>query len=321
MSQSPPAAGHRGHRSRTHAFVGAQGERLRCRHRARRTAADRAPRAGGLRPARRRPGQLRCRHHGPPRPRARGCAPQGCAALRDHRRRIRSRAARTVRTRRDPTPFSAPTRCASCSPASRRTCASAANSIAPAPRRGRAANWCRSSRKSPRRSIPPRSTRSWCGASRRACGSRAARSCSRHRAIARAPWSRRTRTRTCATCASTLDKYPEITRALETGETVMVSDVDADPLYQDVLMTWGTQQTGARRTKSVIALPFALSGAAHRRLLPAHHRRRSAAQSPRSRLRRAGDRGRGDRAREGLRPGAWHRAAAGSCANLPTPIR
>ncbi len=29
-----------------------------------------------------------------------------------------------------------------------------------------------------------------------------------------------------------LEKYPEITRALTTGETVMVSDVDADPLYQ-----------------------------------------------------------------------------------------
>ena len=55
-----------------------------------------------------------------------------------------------------------------------------------------------------------------------------------------------------------LTKYPEITRALESGETVMVPDVDADPLYQDVLMTWGTQQTGMRRTKSVIALPFSL---------------------------------------------------------------
>ena len=55
-----------------------------------------------------------------------------------------------------------------------------------------------------------------------------------------------------------LTKYPEITRALQSGETVMVADVDADPLYQDVLMTWGTQQTGARRTKSVIALPFSL---------------------------------------------------------------
>lgn len=55
-----------------------------------------------------------------------------------------------------------------------------------------------------------------------------------------------------------LAKYPEITRALETGETVMVPDVDADPLYQDVLMTWGAQQTGTRRTKSVISLPFSL---------------------------------------------------------------
>ncbi len=56
-----------------------------------------------------------------------------------------------------------------------------------------------------------------------------------------------------------LSKYPEIIRALSTGETVMVSDVDADPLYQDVIMTWGNQPKG-RRTKSVIALPFTLSG-------------------------------------------------------------
>ena len=56
-----------------------------------------------------------------------------------------------------------------------------------------------------------------------------------------------------------LSKYPEITRALSTGETVMVSDVDADPLYQDVIMTWGNQPKG-RRTKSVIALPFTLAG-------------------------------------------------------------
>ena len=56
-----------------------------------------------------------------------------------------------------------------------------------------------------------------------------------------------------------LAKYPEITRALTTGETVMVSNVDADPLYQDVIMTWGNQPKG-RRTKSVIALPFTLSG-------------------------------------------------------------
>ncbi|HEY4320626.1 MAG TPA: diguanylate cyclase [Gemmatimonadales bacterium] len=57
-----------------------------------------------------------------------------------------------------------------------------------------------------------------------------------------------------------LNKYPEITRALETGETVMVTDIDADPLYQDVLTTWGNHQTGGRRTKSVIALPFTLAG-------------------------------------------------------------
>ncbi|MGH7594500.1 MAG: diguanylate cyclase [Gemmatimonadales bacterium] len=57
-----------------------------------------------------------------------------------------------------------------------------------------------------------------------------------------------------------LTKYPEITRALQSNAAVMVADVDADPLYQDVLMTWGTPQSGTRRTRSVIALPFTLAG-------------------------------------------------------------
>jgi two-component system cell cycle response regulator len=57
-----------------------------------------------------------------------------------------------------------------------------------------------------------------------------------------------------------LRKYPEITRALDTGETVMVTDVDGDPLYEDVRTTWGADQAGARRTRSAMALPFTLSG-------------------------------------------------------------
>ncbi|MEP6590845.1 MAG: diguanylate cyclase [Gemmatimonadota bacterium] len=57
-----------------------------------------------------------------------------------------------------------------------------------------------------------------------------------------------------------LSKYPEISRALETGETVMVSDVDADPLYQDVKMIIATEANAASRTRSVIALPFPING-------------------------------------------------------------
>ena len=57
-----------------------------------------------------------------------------------------------------------------------------------------------------------------------------------------------------------LAKYPEITRALETGETVMVSDVNADPLYEDVKMIIATEADAASRTRSVIALPFPLNG-------------------------------------------------------------
>jgi diguanylate cyclase (GGDEF)-like protein len=56
-----------------------------------------------------------------------------------------------------------------------------------------------------------------------------------------------------------MDKYPEIARALQSGETVLVDDVEASPLYEEVRTTWAPEQ-GAMRTRSVIALPFALSG-------------------------------------------------------------
>ncbi len=58
-----------------------------------------------------------------------------------------------------------------------------------------------------------------------------------------------------------LEKYPEILQALQTGETVMVADVDASPLYEDVRSTWGVDPPSTGRTRSVIALPFALNGA------------------------------------------------------------
>jgi len=57
-----------------------------------------------------------------------------------------------------------------------------------------------------------------------------------------------------------LAKYPEIVRALETGETVMVGDVNEDPLYEDVKMIIATEADAISRTRSVIALPFPLNG-------------------------------------------------------------
>ncbi len=56
-----------------------------------------------------------------------------------------------------------------------------------------------------------------------------------------------------------LSRYPEILRALETGQTVLVSDVNVDPMYQEIRSTWGTGAAG-QETRSVIALPFALHG-------------------------------------------------------------
>jgi diguanylate cyclase (GGDEF)-like protein len=54
-----------------------------------------------------------------------------------------------------------------------------------------------------------------------------------------------------------LRRYPEITRALETGKTVMVGDVSVDPLYHDVRNLIDAE-SGEQQTRSVIALPFAL---------------------------------------------------------------
>lgn len=56
-----------------------------------------------------------------------------------------------------------------------------------------------------------------------------------------------------------LAKYPEILRALRGGETVLVDDVEQSPLYADVRATWAPEQD-PMRTRSVIALPFALGG-------------------------------------------------------------
>ncbi len=56
-----------------------------------------------------------------------------------------------------------------------------------------------------------------------------------------------------------MKKYPEIQRALETAETVLVDDVNESPLYEDVRSTWAPDQNGSR-TRSVIVLPFLLHG-------------------------------------------------------------
>jgi diguanylate cyclase (GGDEF)-like protein len=57
-----------------------------------------------------------------------------------------------------------------------------------------------------------------------------------------------------------LAKYPEIAEALRRGETVMVSDVDQHPLSRDLRASWALGVQPGGRTRSVIALPFALRG-------------------------------------------------------------
>jgi two-component system cell cycle response regulator len=57
-----------------------------------------------------------------------------------------------------------------------------------------------------------------------------------------------------------LDGYPEIRRALESNKSVLITDVQSDPLYADVRERWRLDGTKVA-TKSVIAIPFTLHGA------------------------------------------------------------
>lgn len=54
-----------------------------------------------------------------------------------------------------------------------------------------------------------------------------------------------------------LSKYPEVNRALQTGQPVLVRDVHSDPLYEDVRRTWAEENIEVP-TRSVIAIPFSL---------------------------------------------------------------
>ena len=56
-----------------------------------------------------------------------------------------------------------------------------------------------------------------------------------------------------------LERYPEIRAALETGEPVLIEDVDASALYNDVRLDWAAAGTLVPY-RSVVALPFRLDG-------------------------------------------------------------
>jgi two-component system cell cycle response regulator len=56
-----------------------------------------------------------------------------------------------------------------------------------------------------------------------------------------------------------LSKYPEVRRALRTGEVVLVRDVTTDPLYEEVRGLW-PNGTHPIQTRSAIALRFSLRG-------------------------------------------------------------
>jgi two-component system cell cycle response regulator len=56
-----------------------------------------------------------------------------------------------------------------------------------------------------------------------------------------------------------LERYPEIRAALETGEPVLIEDMDASALYNDVRLDWAAAGTLVP-FRSVVALPFRLDG-------------------------------------------------------------
>lgn len=54
-----------------------------------------------------------------------------------------------------------------------------------------------------------------------------------------------------------LDRYPELKAAFETGQPILVEDVDAHPLYEGVRQVWGIEGI-EMPIRSVIALPFSV---------------------------------------------------------------
>lgn len=56
-----------------------------------------------------------------------------------------------------------------------------------------------------------------------------------------------------------LERYPEIRAALETGEPVLIEDMDASALYNEVRLDWAAAGTLVP-FRSVIALPFRIDG-------------------------------------------------------------
>ncbi len=59
-----------------------------------------------------------------------------------------------------------------------------------------------------------------------------------------------------------LDRYPEIRAALDSGDPVLVEDIDRHPLYEGVRHVWGIEGIEVP-IRSVIALPFLVNRAQH----------------------------------------------------------
>ena len=80
-----------------------------------------------------------------------------------------------------------------------------------------------------------------------------------------------------------LTRYPELRRALDTGEVVHVEDVATDPLYEAVRDAWRADGLPVP-LRSAIAIRFELRGEPAGRLLPPDHRLRCAARPARCRV-------------------------------------
>ncbi len=59
-----------------------------------------------------------------------------------------------------------------------------------------------------------------------------------------------------------LDRYPELRAAFETGQPILVEDIDTHPLYEGVRVVWGIEGIEVP-IRSVIALPFSVDRGAY----------------------------------------------------------
>ena len=88
-----------------------------------------------------------------------------------------------------------------------------------------------------------------------------------------------------------LDRYPELKAAFETGQPILVEDLDSHPLYEGVRAVWGIEGIEIP-IRSVIALPFSVDRGEYGVFLVRAHARSAPAGSKGHGVCTGGDNGR-----------------------------